>query len=645
MRWLIATSLILAAVAAPAFVFLYDAKPKRTGTAVVAHELVDEGKPVEALELLQQVSTDTISEVEQDVIETAARAELRDVFTLSSMYDRKPETVIENEKAARLIARTAIKMKDTDTLDKVEERWAVRGTEPHAWLCLRADRLLAEGKTDEARELLESQEFDGEQDAGRLTRLAMLSATGDLSDALALLDRAVSKAPKSGDAHAFRAQVLESLGRIKEARVEYVTAAAAAPENPFFRLHLADFYQRRNNYYLALDSWEDATEVDGGEIAWMKMLFWSRVTNPRAETMPEGVELPGRYNSLAQLIQRVPTDMFWDEDAFQASVDAAPLARTSQEVYWLRLLENLRVGNDEEALRLIESNRFRRQSWNVVLEDALASLLNYRLRGVLRGPDLTADGAGDVHRFVQQLLAGPTAELSAELGVFLETKEAIPAVLLACGWMEAALKMPCKATCPNEAPHYLGYAMCQAYRSNRTPQEAITFAMHQKESPEIDVLVGEMQYAVGKKDEAIASWRVAATDQGAAGYRAAWLLGVELLSRGRVQEAEFVISDHEDLSNAVAGKELLARIALLRGDVRGAEEIYATIRSESLQARVFEIRRRLVAGDLETAKELAQQLLAAHPDAPSVRKLIVDLNDYATSQASAADAIGEGDAA
>ena len=604
-------------------------------TVATARALIDADKPAAALELLAAGSDDSPERTELEIEATTQR---RDVFKLAALYDVHPEAVSKQDDASQIIARSAMVSGDAATTDELIAQWEGTSDEPHAWLCMKADRHLRSGEFDAARELLESQTFDGAADGGRQLRLAMLEAADDPIVALERINAFLMNAPKHGDAHLMRAQLLEGLQRLPEARVSFVTALAAAPENPFYRYELASFYRRRGDLRFALRTWQDSLTLPRPAPGWLKTLFWSRVAHPSEATFTDEIAVSGRLGELVEFIAGLDEGVFFDDAAFSILPSSRALTRRHQEVYWLRILELLRTGDDAEAQNLLSTSRFAEQSWNALLEESLRSLLRFRTedRPTYRtARSFQGRGAASVHPFIAALQPEDRDDISEEFAAFLKSPDAIPMTLIACGWMEAALRMPHSDVCPDAAPHHMAYAMTQAYRSNRDDTDAMRFAMRQPESPALDVAIGEMHLARGEHDAALQMWRLAAADSGAAGYRASWMLAVELLGRDRLDEAERTINRHLDLAAATIGKELLARIALRRGDVDKAVAIYDAIASDSIDARLFAIQRRLARGtddDIAEAQAIGDQLFAVHPDVPSVRRLVLQLSDLANSR-------------
>lgn len=605
---LAATALLLCSVAGPAYLLVVE-RPHA-------------GSESHRVDAPSRVSEETSSLLEEEPYGCSTRS----IHEVADRYDRNPDATLEDETQARLVARTAIATGNTETFEQVRRTWNERETEAHAWLALDSDRLLIEGDVEAARGILQGAEFEGEKDVGRLIRLARLEASEDLTRALGYLDQAIIKAPRSGEAHLFRGQVLESLGRLREARVEYVTSIAADPANPFYRVALGDFYQRIGNIQLAVQSYRDAAAQDGGEGAWLKVAFWSTVAASKEEVGPSRDARPTPYTQLAQLISELPSHKFWDEAKFESLPGAVRFDRSSQEVYWLRALEHLRLGRDELALETLKSREFGARCWNRPLRNALERVICVRLGQDVPLVDMETENS---HPLMQTLFA--RREADSELRQFLATDDAVCAVTLACGWTEAALRLPHSERCSNDAPHFLAFGLARAHQMNRPAHHAIEFALLQPASPEMDMLLGELHIGQGDASAAEAFLESASSSATDAGYRAGWMLATHYLSNSRLTDAIRVVERHPGLRESSIGSDLLARAHALRGDIAESEAALAVGQDQSLLARLITIQKALDSGDIETAQSLASQLLAVAPDSVRVRAMVSQL-DLLTEQ-------------
>src|SRR5207248_2058510 len=139
------------------------------------------------------------------------------------------------------------------------------------WFELDVDALLRRGRRAEAAALLNSQSFSGAADCGRLARLAMLNTPANLKAAWDYLDRAFALDPHNPEVRLFRGEILDGVGRHDPAKVEYLAALEADPDNPFIRDQLAEFYRRAGSYDLAMITWASGlTNNSATDLIWLK---------------------------------------------------------------------------------------------------------------------------------------------------------------------------------------------------------------------------------------------------------------------------------------------------------------------------------------------------------------------------------------
>jgi Flp pilus assembly protein TadD len=567
-------------------------------------------------------------EREWQSIEVGALARLRQVPGLLRFFDRDPALVLADEEASLLVARGALAAGNRAAFERSRGAWRGRETRDWLWFALDADALLAAGKRPAALALLESRAFPGERDCARLLRLALLNAAQP-ARAAEHLERAFRADPRNPDARSFRAQVFEASGRLAEARVEYVAAAAAAPGNPLLRDQLAEFYRRNGNLDLALKTWADPSAPAAPEYVETKLLFWSRVF--RAAPLPSargGASAP--KGSLAAFLAGLPEGRFWDDALFEAKVESRRAARDREEVYWLRLLQMAKDGKEKEAVDFMRLHRSRGRSWNPDLDRALYQLLCYRRKpsvSLAGEPPLPPASAGRArHSFVEQLdkAWGAAQEargaplLPPELAAVVTGNTAFAAACMACGWPEAALVL-WPAERPAPAPDWLAYGIAQCLRENRGRPAALAFLARQPGAPVLQLLEGELLLGEGRADQALAKLGPIAATPSDAGYRAAWLLAAVAMERGRVQEARAFVKGNPPLAASVAGREILARAAAAEGDEAGALRAYAALRKESVEARAYLARRAFAAKDWKEARALTLELLREMPDDLTLR--------------------------
>src|SRR5262249_48810672 len=144
-----------------------------------AKELLNQDKPDEALEIIQRNADniETHSEIGKEWLDLLIRASTATFNTqqLMSLYEFYPKAFDGHEKAALLVATAYIATGRPRDYQQVRDSWKGRETKPESWFVLDADKLLQEGKSKEAVELLKSRSFPGKADTARLVHLSLLS--------------------------------------------------------------------------------------------------------------------------------------------------------------------------------------------------------------------------------------------------------------------------------------------------------------------------------------------------------------------------------------------------------------------------------------------------------------------------------------
>jgi hypothetical protein len=585
-----------------------------------AARLLADGKSRDALALIDaQVRTD--ARVPWSKLELDSLTAAHHIPRLVSLYRRTPQRVLAHEEASLLVARACQAAGQTEELASIRKAWRGQEVHPELWLALDSDLLGLAGKTVEAEKLLLSKKFSGEAEATRLVRLALHAAKRDLYEAWTLLDQAFALAPRNPEIRSFRAQILESIGRTAEARVEYVAAHVADPKNPLLRDELAEFYRRQGSYDLALQTWREALPLDPPDFIILKEAFWSRVIQPSAKSRvklePEGSLVP-----LIEFIQALPQDRFWDAEAFNRLPQNHRYAQDRPEVFWLQLLETLRTGKEDLAAELLRENRFKVRSFRPELEAGLVQLLRFRAGKNPNNATALETGTEPKHPFWREL-----AREAHEPGssAFLRSRSAIGAALLAAGWREAALSFSSQVA-DEHAPAWFVYGMAQSLRYNRGAQDALGYLPAASRTAELRLLRGELLLNEKRLDEGKAELNAVARNNFAAGYRAAWLLALAAVETGDLAEAKAIIQGQSQLANSTAGRELLARLSLMGGNKTEAEKRYRAIAKDSIEAQTFLARQAFERQEWAVARRYTEALMRALPDELQLRENLLAIN-------------------
>ena len=218
--------------------------------------------------------------------------------------------------------------------------------------------------------LLSSRTLPGVADVTRLVRLALVTASRDLPGAWKLLAQAAALQPKNPEIRSFRAQILEATGKIELARLEYVAALVAMPQNPLLRDQLADLYQRNHSYDLALDTWTEALARPNLDFIWLKAHFRNKVLRP-VNFSTFGQPPAGGLEPLARQLAALKPGRFFETNSFDQLPRARSYTAQRQEAFWLRLLDALQSGREAEAFELLKFQTSNQRSWEPDLAAAL----------------------------------------------------------------------------------------------------------------------------------------------------------------------------------------------------------------------------------------------------------------------------------
>jgi len=205
---------------------------------------------------------------------------------------------------------------------------------------------------------------------------------------------------------------------------------------------------------------------------------------------------------------------------------------------------------------------------------------------------------------------------------FMTSNEIYPALALAAGWYEAALNLhgwtPNKpasySSLSSESPRWVAYGYAKALVANRSNEEALAFIDKQSHSPQLSLLVGELNIKLGQYPEAEKALRPFAKNTSPIGVKSALLLSQIYSSKGQLTLAKQVLLDNSELANSIAGKEALARLELNYGDPEEAERLYSALSEKSVEAKSFFAKKAFQAGDYKTAYKLTKVLAEQFPE-------------------------------
>lgn len=564
---------------------------------------------------------------------------------LVGLYEAYPFIFEGDEKGSSVIAYGYILARRSQDYWTIRETWRDRATLLDTWMVLDVDALLLDGKKEEALKLLKSRRFEGKHDIDRLVRLALFYVVENPKLAWDYLSEAYNLDPQNPDIMSYRGKLLESMGQSSLALYEYMEAVRAKPENLFLRDQLAEFYMRQSQVALALSVWLETLSKPSLDLIWVKVLFWSKVITPVGFDWTKAVQPTSDDKPFIEYLASLPNGVFWDEAAFEKLSNQQKYLRTLQVTFWLRLLESLKQQDEDAARKLLGFNLFSSNSMNPSLERALKQTANYRKTGFLNSEtsQLKADesipGPQNRNKTEKKQITSEKETFFNELNSWaeeekknnstdvvppgvsnlLKSEEGFSALFLSAGWLEAALQLHKISVLPEDFPEWVAYGLTQAIRINRSSEQALDFALKQKKTAPLSILIAELYMAVKKPDEALSILEPFAKDPSYIGYQSSWLIYLIYVDKRQYEKAKEVINANPKLADDVLGKEALARLALLEGDITLADNLYSQLEDKSPEAVSYLARKAFSDKDWVRAQELTQKLILLYPDDPTLR--------------------------
>ncbi|MCB1111171.1 MAG: hypothetical protein H7A37_00635 [Chlamydiales bacterium] len=552
-----------------------------------------------------------------------------DKTQLILFYQSHPEAFDNKEEATIMLLEALLDSGNTETFDRLRKKWKGKETLEQSWLVLDAENLIKRNRREGAINLLESKEYDGPEDTVRLLRLAFYTVNSNPKKALEYLTTAIAKDPQNPDINLYRAKLLESINMPELALSDYMTAIQKAPKNLYFQDQLAEFFKRRGSFLQSLEVWKEALENNSDEFLWLKTFFWNRVIAPIDYDWKASIPSQGFLTPLLDYLSNLKDDEFWDDETFNDVPDGQKYLRAEQATFWLRLLQMLKDGEKQQALGMLQTNPFKDKSWSPQLERMLMQILNYQVNKSFDFSLLLqkSNPLARQSRFSKQLTSiierrhnNPSYQLPADVYALLNSDYAYTAALLSEGWFEAALDMRTTIGIPKDLPDWIYYGLTEAIRQNRGGMEALKFATAQNPTPPLELLNAEIMISENSQDAALEILSKLKDKEDEVGIRAGWLMGLVYLSKNQPQQAEEIISNNAQLANNILGKELLAKIALSKGDASKASEIYESIQDDSVEAKSFLAEKAFNEKNWKRAKELTVDLLKKYPNNPTFKE-------------------------
>ena len=474
-------------------------------------------------------------------------------------------------------------------------------------------------------------------EAQRLIRLALVTAERDPVEACKLLDQAVAMQPTNSVARWSRGEVLERMGRMRMARVEYVSALTASPGNLYWRDQLAEFYLRSHNHDLAVATWQETPVKPFPDFIQLKLQFFNRVLRPDQTNSPVATA-PGELEPLVRLIEGLKPGRFFDAEAFKRLPFAGSYAAQRPEVFWLRLLDLLQTGGESAALDMFTTEAPRLQSWDPDLAGAVARVLYYRKKQSLNPPGIAFRSMWAetnrppffalIERAARDEQAAPDhkAKLSPDFSSLLRGSNIFSHLFMTAGWREAALQLRHSPHVEPGEPDALTAAYAEALSLNRNAGAALDFLGNGALPLATTLVRAELLLEVGRKDDARGQLRGMAKHNSPTGVRAASLLALDAIERKDYAGARQCIADQPLLAQSNLGKEMLARMALAENRPADAEALYHSIESTSIEAKSWLARKAFAEKRWKDARRIVNESLELIPDSPELQSTLAAID-------------------
>lgn len=614
--------------------FSIASKEQQEADLKMAEKYLEEAEPERSLPIIHQYK----EEMEKNTpagkkwlkLFVDASTKLNDTDQLLLIYQFKQDILKNNEQGALILANIFLKEGEQTEFNNVRKLWKNRENNDAAWMLLDADFLLQQGQKQHAYDLLKDKKWSGKLESERLMRLALIKLQENPVEALQILNAEFSRDPRNSEIRLYRGKIHESLNNISLAEQDYTAAAALEPKNIYLQDQLAEFYRRQKNYTKALTIWQKLLSQSPNDHIWVKGLFWNQVAIPLAYNWKNTSFSDENSRSFLTYLLALKSGQFWNPYAFEKIPHHLSALNDYQATFWLRLLQALKMHDEQSAAILLRNNHFETISWAPLLEISLRRILNYRKNGslLIEGDTQNArsllnglplySSVPTLYKTLDDLAqqeanGGPNFKMPEDVQALLCNQEIFTTALFSEGWTEAALQLQPASLLSVDFPEWVPTLYVNGLRQNRGNQAAMKFALQQKQNPVITLLIAEIEIAEGKIDQAMSKLQKLKTDQSDIGSRAAWLLSLMDMEKGNYRQAGETIEAHAKLAQTLLGQEALGRIAVKEGNFEKAAQIYQNIRNQSNEAKSFLARLAFQQKNWKEAHALTEDLLNQFP--------------------------------
>jgi len=465
--WFVLLALVMAGAAFAGWGFLQPRRRQRrfvVETYLEAEKRLQSGEAGEAIRIVREAKrlvTYPGLRAPLTQLEITALHKLGNVAGLLAIHGETPDAFCWQEDPALLVAEALVTEGRYAAFDNLFNWWHGRTNASKRWRLFQADKLVREGNDIAALEVLNRHQMDGRDEAGRLARLAVLSAAENPAKAAALMAQALKRTLNDPDIRVLQGVFHEKSERDK-ADAAFELALRFGKNRPLIVDAAGEYFRRAGRLERALEVWLHALAEPSLDAIWLKVLFFRRVYRPIEPVWDQLTPPPGNNRELIYYMQAIPQRRFWNAEEFQSIASRRPLLLSRPEVHWLRVLEALRVGDEDEALSLLNVSRFGERSWHQDLETALIWMLTYR-RLKFMNPELVliaddrlrVEGRHPLFATLDNWVRGEAGKPLEFVQRLVVSDEAFAAACLAAGWYRAGLILHRVPLVRHEAPDWL----------------------------------------------------------------------------------------------------------------------------------------------------------------------------------------------
>lgn len=580
-------------------------------------EIRTNDSPAKALQLIKTGTPNDLPEAYAGELEELTRsltAEAADLREMHKMLHREPELVLKDENLALLKVRESLVVGNEKEATRLIENWKDVGEKGSDWFFLKLAKEAGSRNPDEAKRILDAAGEFEVADEKTLVHEAIFAAAEDEQKAWDLLIKAYEANPRDWHVRLFLGNFLEKRGNHRAAQREYVAALLLEPENILLRNNLASFYHRYGRLGSAMQTLLDAPDNKLPSFLWARLNYWSRLY--REVEMPE-LDPSGVSAGQARLLSSIPQGAYWNETASAVAKKLPGLSEHDSQQFWLQMIDACR----RDDLTAIKDLLLLPPKLAKIEEPHLLTTLQFLVRLRETKPeDLTTihirfPATGKTHHdFFKELAALDTEDASPQFLDFCRAKEGFVATFLAAGWTQAAVALLPDTKAPEAAPDWYAYGVAKSLQYCSGPEIAAAWLdKNNLDRPELILQRAEMDFVLEKQEEGLNRLTSIIADDSAAGERAAFLLILKHLEKAELDEAEAIWNQQKRFSDSQQGAELLARIAVMNGDLERAEKAFLPWKEVSVEARLFFAKKAFDSGDFDRAEAITKELVHELP--------------------------------